>query len=177
MMVLIPPITSQLGFMSEIGCLCRVDEVVQNGHASNHQQCSYQTTVGSNVRVGASSRAEETRVQTKTGRFAASVQSGSGDKFKETGKLWKNVRLKQWGEEGCSQIGHQKKKKNTFFWENSRLGLQSCTDTLWEEWCRVGGKRGREPHWLKKRRRREKENTWWKVNIMLFQTVFKKLFH
>lgn len=81
-----------VGVTSEIGCLRRVDEVVQNGHAWNDQQCSYQMAIASNVRLGgASSRAEETRVKTKT----ASVQSGSGDKFKETRKLLKNVRLKQ----------------------------------------------------------------------------------
>lgn len=78
-----------VGVTSEIGCLRRVDEVVQNGHAWNNQQCSYQMAITPNVRLGveggASSRAEETRVKTKT----ASVQSGSGDKFKETRKAVK----------------------------------------------------------------------------------------
>lgn len=80
-----------VGVTSEIGCLCRVDEAVQSGHASNDQQCSYQMAIASNVRLGAPARAEETQVKTKT----ASVQPGSGDKFKETRKLLKNARLKQ----------------------------------------------------------------------------------
>lgn len=39
------------------------------------------------------------------------------------------------------QSGH---KKNTFFRENSRLGLQSYTDTSGEEWWRAGEERRRE---------------------------------
>lgn len=112
MMDFISLVTSQLGLRVKSAACAELMKWLQNGHASNDQQCSYQTAIGSNVRLGASSRAEETRVETKT----SSAQSGSGDKFKETRKLLKNVRLKQWGEEGCSQIGHQeKKKKNTFF--------------------------------------------------------------
>lgn len=34
--------------------------------------------------------------------------------------------------------------KNTFFWENSCLGLQSYTDTSQEEWCRAGEERRKE---------------------------------
>lgn len=45
-----------VGVTSEIGCLRRVDEVVQNGHAWNDQQCSYQMAIASNVRLGGGHR-------------------------------------------------------------------------------------------------------------------------
>lgn len=47
-------------------------------------------------------------------------------------------------------------QENTFFWENSRLGLQSYTDTSQEEWCRAGGKRRREEDYEKESGKGEK---------------------
>lgn len=97
-----------VGVKSEIGSFS-AHEMVQNrgGHIkqpgallskNRHVKCS----------TGASLRMEERRVETKR---RVSGQRSVGDKFKETRKLLKNVWLKHGGEESCSQIGHQEKKK------------------------------------------------------------------
>lgn len=57
---------------------------------------------------------------------------------KKAGKECKSVTGEGWR---GARIGHT---KNTFFCENSHLGLQSYTDTSQEEWCRAGEEREKE---------------------------------
>lgn len=68
------------------------------------------------------------------------VQLESGDMFSENkaGKECESVT-----EEGWRGFSNRPHTKNTFFCENSHLGLQSYCDTSGEEWCRAGDERGK----------------------------------
>lgn len=72
--------------------------------------------------------------------LAMIVQLESGDMFSENkaGKECESVT-----EEGWRGFSNRPHTKNTFFCENSHLGLQSYCDTSGEEWCRAGDERGK----------------------------------